>query len=133
MAPLQPALVETDFGLVAGEVLRRERKRALVVLFTALEPGALGDGLLPVLTQLTARHKVLVAAVRDPALAALTAVRGDASGVYTAAAAHRALADRDRIAAALRRGGVAVVDAVPEDLASQVADAYLTLKATGRL
>ena len=28
MAPLQPALVETDFGLVAGEVLRRERKRA---------------------------------------------------------------------------------------------------------
>ena len=49
LAPLQPALVETDFGLVVGEVLRRERKRALVVLFTALEPGALGEGLLPVL------------------------------------------------------------------------------------
>ncbi|TML33472.1 MAG: DUF58 domain-containing protein, partial [Actinobacteria bacterium] len=45
MAPLEPALVETDFGLVAGEVLRRERKRALVVLFTALESGALGEGL----------------------------------------------------------------------------------------
>src|SRR5262249_47724791 len=58
MAPLEPALVETDFGLVAGEVLRRERKRAMVVLFTALEAGALGEGLLPVLTQLTARHKV---------------------------------------------------------------------------
>src|SRR5204862_201247 len=26
MAPLEPALVETDFGLVAGEVLRRERR-----------------------------------------------------------------------------------------------------------
>jgi uncharacterized protein (DUF58 family) len=133
MAPLHPALVETDFGLVAGEILRRERKRALVVLFTALEPGALGDGLLPVLTQLTARHKVLIAAVQDPAVAALTAALGDAAGIYTAAAAHRALAERDRIGAALRRGGVEVVDAPPEDFASRVADAYLTLKATGRL
>jgi len=133
MAPLQPALVETDFGLVAGEILRKERKRALVVLFTALEPGAFGEGLLPVLTQLTARHKVLVAAVRDPAVAELTAVRGDATGIYTAAAAHRALAERDRIAGALRRGQVEVVDAPADLFASRVADAYLTLKATGRL
>jgi len=133
MAPLQPALVETDFGLVAGEILRKERKRALVVLFTALEPGAFGEGLLPVLTQLTARHKVLVAAVRDPAVAQLTAVRGDATGIYTAAAAHRALAERDRIAGALRRGQVEVVDAPADLFASRVADAYLTLKATGRL
>ena len=78
MAPLQPALVETDFGLVAGEVLRRERKRALVVLFTALEPGALGDGLLPVLPQLAAKHKIIVAAVHDPALSRMAQVRPDA-------------------------------------------------------
>jgi uncharacterized protein (DUF58 family) len=133
MAPLQPALVETDFGLVAGEILRRERKRALVVLFTALEPGALGEGLLPVLAQLTARHKVLVAAVRDPAVAELTAARGNPGGIYAAAAAHRTLAERDRIAAALRRGQVEVVDARADLFASRVADAYLTLKATGRL
>jgi uncharacterized protein (DUF58 family) len=67
MAPLQPALVETDLGLVVAEVLRTERKRALVVLFTALDPGALGEGLLPVLPQLAAKHTLLVASVRDPA------------------------------------------------------------------
>jgi uncharacterized protein (DUF58 family) len=133
MAPLQPALVETDFGLVTGEVVRRERKRALVVLFTALEPGALGDGLLPVLTQLTAKHRVLVAAVVDPAVADLTQRRTNAEGIYLAAAAHRALADRDRIAAALRRGQVEVVDAPADQFASRVTDAYLNLKATGRL
>jgi uncharacterized protein (DUF58 family) len=133
MASLQPALVETDFGLVTGEILRRERKRALVVLFTALEPGALGDGLLPILSQLTARHRVLVAAVLDPVVGELTLGRADASGIYTAAAAHRALADRDRIAAALRRGQVDVVDAPADQFASRVTDAYLTLKATGRL
>jgi uncharacterized protein (DUF58 family) len=133
MAPLQPALVETDFGLVAGEVLRRERKRALVVLFTALEAGALGEGLLPVLTQLTARHKVVLAAVHDPAVADLASRRGDAESVYAAAAAHRTLAERDRLRAALSRHQVEVVDAPADVFASRVADAYLTMKATGRL
>jgi len=134
LAPLQPALVETDFELVVGEVLRRERKRALIVLFTALEPGALGEGLLPVLPRLVARHKVVVAATHDPVLRDLTTRRpGTAADVYAAAAGHRALAERDRVAAALRRGGVEVVDAPATEFAGAVADAYLTLKALARL
>ncbi|WP_203915735.1 DUF58 domain-containing protein, partial [Rugosimonospora africana] len=133
MATLHPALVETDFGLVVGEILRRERKRALVVLFTALEPGALGEGLLPVLAQLTSRHKVLVAAVHDPAVTDQTAQRGDVAGVYAAAAAHKTLAERDRIVTALGRNQVEVVDAPVQLFASRVADAYLTMKAAGRL
>jgi uncharacterized protein (DUF58 family) len=136
MAPLNPALVETDFGLVASEVLRRERKRALVVLFTALEPGALGEGLLPVLPRLAAKHKVVVAAVHDPALTSMTVlppVDATASDVYAAAAAHRAMAERDRVRAALRRYGVEVIDAPVDLFASRVADAYLAMKATGRL
>jgi uncharacterized protein (DUF58 family) len=134
LAPIEPALVETDFELVVGEVLRRERKRALVVLFTALEPGALGEGLLPVLPRLAARHKVLVAAVHDPVLSALTAARPKrAEDVYAAAAGWRALAERDRVRAALARGGVDVVDAPVAEFASRVADTYLQLKATGRL
>jgi uncharacterized protein (DUF58 family) len=133
MAPLEPALVETDFGLVAGEVLRRERKRALVVIFTALEAGALGEGLLPVLTQLTARHKVVIAAVHDPVLAELSGRRGAAPEVYAAAAAHRTLAERDRVRSALNRSGVEVIDAPADLFASRIADAYLAMKATGRL
>ncbi|MGI5245331.1 DUF58 domain-containing protein [Dactylosporangium sp. CA-139066] len=135
MAPLEPALVETDFGLVAGEVLRRERKRALVVLFTALEPGALGEGLLPVLPQLAARHKVIVAAVHDPELARMARVAPGASAadVYSAAAAQRALAERERVAAALRHHGVEVVDAPADEFASRLTDHYLALKHTGRL
>ncbi len=133
LAPLEPALVETDFGLVVGEVLRRVRKRALVVLFTALEPGALGEGLLPVLAQFTARHTVLLAAVRDPQVSELVGSRGDVAAVYQAAAASRTLAERDRVRAALVRGGVAVVDEPVAGFASRVADTYLAMKATGRL
>jgi uncharacterized protein (DUF58 family) len=133
LAPLQPALVETDFTLIVGEVLRRERKRALVVLFTALEPGAVGAGLLPVLAQLTARHKVLVAAVSDPEIDALARRRGTLADVYTAAAAQRAMSERKRVLAALGRHGVEVVDAPVGRYASAVADAYLALKASGKL
>lgn len=133
MAPLQPALVETDFELVAAEVLRRERKRALVILFTALEPGAIGEGLLPALPQLTARHQVLVAAVHDPVLTTMAARRGDATAVYAAAAAERTLAERAHVRDALSKHGVDVVDAPADQFASRVSDAYLRLKAAGRL
>jgi uncharacterized protein (DUF58 family) len=134
LAPLDPAMVETDFELITSEVLRRERKRSLVVIFTALEPGALGEGLLPVLPQLAARHKILVAAVHDPALTSLaTTPIVDADAVYQSAAGARALADRSRIATALTRHGVLVLDAPLDVFPSRVTDAYLALKAAGRL
>jgi uncharacterized protein (DUF58 family) len=133
LAPLQPSLAETDFGMIVSEVLRRERKRALVVLFTALEPGALGEGLLPVLAQLTARHRVIIAAAQDPAMSELAGYRRGADAVYVAAAAHRTLVDRRRIVAALTRHDVTVVDAPPLLYASAVVDRYLEMKATGRL
>jgi uncharacterized protein (DUF58 family) len=133
MAGLEPRLVESDYGLIVSEVLRRERKRCLVVLFTALEPAAIAEGLLPVLGQLTARHTVVLAAVGDPSVTAMAARRGDAAAVYEAAAAERALGERRRITAALHRRGVEVVDAPADVFASEVADAYLDLKAAGLL
>jgi uncharacterized protein (DUF58 family) len=133
LAPLQPALVETDFGRVVAEVLTLERKRALVVLFTTLDPGALGEGLLPVLPSLVARHTVVVAAVHDPALEALAARRGTAGALHTAAAAERGLAELRRVRSALGRYGVHVIDEPATTFASAVADRYLDLKAAGRL
>jgi uncharacterized protein (DUF58 family) len=134
LAPLHPALVETDFEVIASEILHRERKRCLVVIFTALEPGALGEGLLPVLPKLVARHQVLVAAVHDPALTELASTPvTDSDAIYDVAAGTRALLERQRIALALSRNGVTVLDCPADTFASQVTDAYLALKAAGRL
>ncbi|HEX6872173.1 MAG TPA: DUF58 domain-containing protein [Micromonosporaceae bacterium] len=133
LAPLQPALVETDFGRVVAEVLSLERKRALVVLFTSLDPGALGDGLMPVLGSLVSRHTVLVAAVHDPALDRLAGARGSAGELYTAGAAELGLTELRRVRSALARYGCHVVDAPAETFAGAVADRYLDLKAAGRL
>ncbi len=133
MAPLEPALVESDADLVVSEVLRRQRRRCLVVLFTALDAAAIEQGLLPVVDRLTRRHTVLLASVGDPRVDELAARRGTATAVYEAASAERTLADRRRITASLRRHGVIVVDEAADRFASRVADAYLDLKATGRL
>nr|WP_218886241.1 DUF58 domain-containing protein [Kineococcus aurantiacus] len=133
LAPLEPSLVEADWDAVATEVRTTARQRSLVVLLTALDPSVLDSGLLGVLEQLATRHTVVLAAVDDPALAALARDRSDAEAVYTAAAAETATAVRDRTARLLTRLGVEVVHADPEGLAPALADRYLALKAAGRL
>jgi len=133
MAPLQPALVESDATAMVATVQRRIRQRALVVLLTDLNASALDEGLMAVLPRLSARHHVLIAAVADPRVDRLAAGRSDAAQVYDAAAAERARNDRVAIATRLRSHGVDVVDAEPEQLAAALADRYLAMKASGKL
>lgn len=56
MAPIEPALIESDAGAMVAAVQRRVRRRALVVLLTDLNASALDEGLMTVLPQLTAKH-----------------------------------------------------------------------------
>jgi uncharacterized protein (DUF58 family) len=133
MAPLNPALIESDATAMVSAVMRRTRRRALVVLMTDLNASALDEGLLPVLPRLSARHHVIVAAVTDPRIDQLTVGRSDAAAVYDAAAAERSRNERWAIASRLRHNGVEVVDALPTELAPALADRYLAMKATGRL
>ncbi|MET9447150.1 DUF58 domain-containing protein [Streptomyces cinerochromogenes] len=133
MASLEPELVETDARGLTATVLRTAPRRSLIVLLTTLDPAPVEQGLLPVLPQLTQRHTVLVASVADPRIARMAQARGNAEAVYEAAAAAQAESERRRTAEQLRRHGVTVVDATPEDLAPALADTYLALKAAGRL
>jgi uncharacterized protein (DUF58 family) len=133
MAPLQPTLVESDWRAMVSTIALRARRRSLVVLLTDLNAAALEEGLLPVLPQLSAKHRLLLAAVSDPRVDQLAGGRADAAAVYDAAAAERSRNDRGAIATRLRRGGVEVVDAPPTELAPALADHYLAMKATGRL
>ncbi|MCG5218443.1 DUF58 domain-containing protein [Streptosporangium sp. KLBMP 9127] len=133
MAPIEAELVEADSAGMVAAVLARAKRRCLVVVLSDLNAASLEEGLLPLLPQLSSRHLVLLAAVSDPRVAAMAAGRGTAERVYDAAAAERLMAGRRAITARLRRHGVEVVDAPPEDIAPALADAYLALKAAGRL
>jgi uncharacterized protein (DUF58 family) len=133
MAAIEPELVETDAAALASAALTTARHRSLVVLLTDLNPAAVEEGLLPRLPLLTARNQVLVAAVADPALGEMAAGRADAGQVYGAAAAEQARSARRRVSALLQRRGAQVVDEAPGRLPPALADAYLELKAGGRL
>jgi uncharacterized protein (DUF58 family) len=133
MAVLDAELVESDAGLMAASVLGIARQRCLVVLLMDLNATAIAEGLLPRIPALVARHQLLIGAVADPRLDEMAADRGNAAAVYDAAAGERARSERAQISALLRRRGVEVVDAAPDRLPAALADAYLSLKAAGRL
>ncbi|MEU9209385.1 DUF58 domain-containing protein [Streptomyces sp. NPDC048415] len=133
MASLEPELVETDARGLTATALRTAPRRSLIVLLTSLDAAPIEEGLLPVLARLTQRHTILVASVADPRIARMATARGNTEAVYEAAAAAQAQAERRRTAEQLQRHGVTVVDATPDDLAPALADAYLALKAAGRL
>ncbi|MFF9686074.1 DUF58 domain-containing protein [Streptomyces sp. NPDC014623] len=133
LATLEPELVETDARGLSMTALANAPRHSLIVLLTSLDTAPVEEGLLPVLPQLTQRHTVLVAAVSDPHVEAMAEARGTADAVYEAAAGTQTLVQRRSTANQLRQHGVTVVDASPAGLPPALADAYLALKATGRL
>ncbi len=133
LADVQPVLVETDHRLLVSEVLQRVSQRSLVVLLTGLDAAAVTDGLVPVLGPVLRRHKVVLAAVSDPAIDVLRTGRGDAGEVYAAAAAEVDVARRAVVERTLRDLGISVVQAPPDRFAPALADHYLALKKAGQL
>ncbi|MFK0117184.1 DUF58 domain-containing protein [Streptomyces sp. NPDC090994] len=133
MTTLEPELVETDARGLTATILRTTPRRSLIVLLTTLDAAPIEEGFLPVLPQLTQRHTVLLASVADPHVARMATARGTTDSVYEAAAAAQSQAERHRTADQLRRHGVTVVDATPEQLPPALSDAYLALKSAGRL
>jgi uncharacterized protein (DUF58 family) len=134
MYRLQPLLVESDYRGAFAETLTRFRRRAMLVVLTELAEQAVAETLLPALPLIARDHLVVVASVADPEVrgwALATPVEPGAA--YRKAAAVAALADRRRTVARLRGLGAVVVDAPPGRLAPDLADAYLRVKATGRL
>ena len=134
MYQLEPLLVESDYRGAFAETLARFRRRAMLVVLTELAEQAVSETLLPALPLIARDHLVVVASVADPEVrgwASATPVEPGAA--YRKAAAVAALADRRRTVARLRGLGAVVVDAPPGRLAPDLADAYLRVKATGRL
>jgi uncharacterized protein (DUF58 family) len=132
---LDPQYDESAYRAAFTTAASRFRRRSLFVVFTDLVESVVADSLLPALTALTRTHLVMVAAVRDPDVAdwASTTRHRGTGEVFRSAAAIASLNARDRTIAELSAIGVIVVDARPGELAVNVVDRYLELKAKGRL
>lgn len=134
LAPLEPVLAESDYRQAFGETLTRFRRRALLVVLTELSPEPMDETLLPALPLVLRDHLVIVAGIRDPEVDRWArGVPEDAEAAYRKASAAAALERRAQAAARLRGLGATVIDEPPARLPGALADAYLDVKATGRL
>ncbi|MDQ2754581.1 MAG: DUF58 domain-containing protein, partial [Actinomycetota bacterium] len=131
---LEPELAESDYQGAFVATLARFPRRALLCILTELTDESLVETLLPALPLILRTHLVVIGAVRDPEIGAWAADEASTPvEVYRQVAALQSRAQRRLMAGRLRGLGAVVVDAEPGALAPALADAYLRVKATGRL
>lgn len=131
---LQPEPVESDHALALGYLSRRQRRRALIVLFTDLATPEAAGPLVTQLTRLARHHLPLCVTVSDPFIAGAAGQPvGDSEGLYRRAVAESLLDERRALLDRLQRGGVLTVDVPADRLSAGVVNTYLRLKAQGRL
>lgn len=127
---LEAGFAATDYRAAMAFLRSQVRARSLFVVFTnLLEPRSARDlassmkGLLP-------RHLPLCVLLRDTDVEELTMRPSrDNSELYVRAAAAESLAWRDSIISKLRRAGVLVLDANPDDVTPELVKSYLDIKA----
>ncbi len=141
LGPLAEALhlarsrpVEADLGAAFDALLARQRRRALVVLFTELADPDATALLLARAAVLRRRHLVALASIADPELtAAATARPGSPVEAFARAAAERIVDEREGSSRRLAAAGVAVIHAAAADLPAAVVARYAAVKAQGLL
>jgi uncharacterized protein (DUF58 family) len=129
---LEPVAVDSDYARAFAAV--GEAKRAWVLVLTDLLEETAARPLLDALPSLARRHAVAVASAVDVDLNdLLVQPPQERSDVYRTAVALEVRSARERVAAALRRRGVDVIEAPAEQLAAACVRAYLRSKARARV
>ena len=130
---VQPSPSHADYAAAARDLLRRQRKRALVVLVTNFRDEAsseLGDAL----RLLRSRHLVMLASLRErivDELAAQPLTSGDAA-IEVASAHLYEQASRDAFRRLAARDAL-MVSAAPERLGVELVNRYHALKRAGTI
>lgn len=127
---LHPRREASDYGLACEELLRRQRKRALVILLThALDEHHL-ESLGRYVRSLTAPHLLLLVFLKDVALTELAArVPQDATEAFGVAAAAEMVGAQRHQVRTLADGGALILETRPEHLSSALINRYLDVKA----
>jgi uncharacterized protein (DUF58 family) len=130
---IEPTLAVPDYQQAARDVMREQRRRALVIMLTNLRDED-DDSLLPALKLLRTRHLVVLASLREAILSrALTARVDSFDRAVTHAAAAEYLAARERAFRRIETAGAITLDVEPERLPIALVNRYLGLKREGRL
>lgn len=127
---LFPRLEASDYGMACEDLLRRQRKRALVMLITHTLDQQHLTSIGRYVPALVRPHLLLCVFLRDVALSELArrVPASDMEAFHVAAAAEMLEAQARRIAE-LQHAGVLVLETLPGELSSALINQYLDLKA----
>ena len=134
---IEPRATHSDYLSAAAELMRVQRKRALVVVLTNFRDEDSAE-IEPALRLLRSRHLVLLASLRERVLREIaeqplgTGVGGDAKAVEIAGAHLFAQSRRDAFARLATRDGL-LIDVEPSQLPAQLVNRYRAVKRAGLL
>jgi uncharacterized protein (DUF58 family) len=129
-----PRLVEPDYDGALHTATVRNRRRALVILFTDVTDMESARRMATALVALVPRHVPLVVTIADETIRRLEESMPERpEEIYPVGVANELARERDEILERLRTGGVSVLDAAVDDLAIGVIARYLDLKRRIRL
>jgi uncharacterized protein (DUF58 family) len=131
LRPLQPRIVEADFGALAAALTAGQRQRALVVILSDFVEADATRFMAP-LAVLAKRHQVLLVAVRDRVFDNLDASPGERPGdsidLYRRIVVDDLLHEREVALGRLRRQGLHTLDLPPASVTGPVLNRYLALR-----
>jgi len=131
---VEPQLVEPDYRRACGYLGLKQRRRALVVLFTDVLSAGTAANLQAGLLSLTPRHLPICVTISDPEIHTLaTQTPADSRRLYERAVAEQVLDTRQQTLAGLQRHGIVSLDIPAEQLTVAVINRYLEIKARGQL
>ncbi len=130
---IEPRATHSDYLLAAAELMRVQRKRALIVVLTNFRDEDSAE-LEPALRLLRSRHLVLLASLRERVLRELAdqPLVGDAKAVEIAGAHLFAQSRRDAFTRLASRDGL-LIDVEPAQLPAQLVNRYRAVKRAGLL
>ena len=130
--PVHP--VEPDFEEAFKYLASKQRKRALIILFTDILDSDSAEGIAAYVSQLSRHHLVVCVTLTDSGIVALADQKfTDSKSVYQKAIAERLLQEKHAMLEILRRQGVITIDVPAHQLTMAVVNKYLELKAKSRI
>ncbi len=131
---VKPQPVEPDYQRALTYLAAKQRKRALIVIFTDLSSGLSMQSLISHVSVLARRGLPLVVTISDPDLySAARQTPRDSLSAYQRGAAVSLLDERQATLNTLQRRGILTLDVPANHLSIAVINRYLELKARTRL
>lgn len=127
LIPVMPSLVEPDYAGAFRFLATKQRKRAMLLVFSDLVDPRGSNAFLANLARASHRHLPVVVALRNDELIAV-ADGAPPADPWQRAAAEELLAEREVALGSLRRSGAAVLDVSPTRMTAPVINRYLEMK-----